>query len=91
MMKRPLVAGLLVISSQAFALDLTIGLGTCNAGGDYCPDPVGKIGLTQEIWISNRHAVQIEAFHLSEIGDGEPGSGDRGSEFLFIEYKVNLR
>lgn len=74
------------LTSLAFIL----GIGTCNNGLDYCPDPVGKAAIELTLAEKNRHSIMFEAVHYSEVGNGEPYGGDRGTEFYLIEYKYTF-
>jgi len=71
-------------------LSVVLGIGACNNGLDYCPDPVGKFAIEAGLVEYNKHSVMFEAVHYSEVGDGEPYGGDRGTEFYLLEYKYRF-
>lgn len=66
---------------------LTLGIGLCDPANDYCPEPVGKVSIEQELVRVENHVISLEMEHYSQVGNGEPISGDRGTEFLMLEYK----
>ena len=64
-----------------------LGLGACGGHVDYCPDPVGKVALELELVRHSNHSIFASVVHYSEIGNGEPSGGDRGTELYTINYK----
>lgn len=73
------------------AAAIVLGLGTCGSQVDYCPDPVGKVALEVELVSHQNHSIFASAVHYSEIGNGEPHGGDRGTELYTINYKFTIR
>ena len=64
-----------------------LGAGVCETNTDYCPEPIGVIGIDLTLMEHGRHAIDIEAVHYSEI---EMENADRGTEFYLIKYNFEL-
>ena len=74
------------------AVSILLGVGTCDGSKvDYCPDPVGEVAIEVEAARYNNHSILFKAVHYSEIGNGEPYGGDRGTELYLLEYKYTWR
>jgi hypothetical protein len=69
------------------AISLILGIGGCPSSTDYCPDPVGKFGVQAELVRYDRHSIFLDATHYSELGNGEPTGGDRGTELYTLNYR----
>ncbi len=72
------------------SLAFVLGIGACDNGLDYCPEPIGMAAIELTIAEKGQHSIMFEAVHYSEIGNGEPFSGDRGTEFYMLEYKYTF-
>ena len=63
-------------------LIITLGVGVCDTGADWCADPVGHISIAQEIYKSRdtSFTLDINASHDSDLNNGE----DLGVNMLMI-------
>ena len=85
------ILSIIVLSFMSFsvsALDLSLGVGTCNKKGEYCDSPLGHIEIGQNLFAIGNNSLRLQYNHFSNVSDGF--AGGRGVDTVTINYKYTF-